>query len=105
MTQFIQINGVPAPITRQGTIHNVASSNVFARITNPISKDVQAVVIAPDQDCYYRVGNANVEVTGAADGSVIFAGSYYFALVKPGEYIAIIRKEVDGLVNITECAP
>ncbi len=105
MTQFIQINGVPAPITRQGVIHNVAAAVGSARTTNPISQKVKACIIAPDQDCYMRVGGADVIVTGATDGSIVFAGSYYFALVDPGQHIAFIRKDVDGLVNITECAP
>ena len=105
MTQFIQINGVPAPITRQGVIHNVTAIVTTGRTTNPISNNVKAVVIAPDQDCYYKVGDKNVAVFGPSDGSIIFAGSYYFAIVNPGEYLAFIRKDEDGLVNITECAP
>ena len=105
MTAFIQINGVPAPITEQGTIHNVSSAVASARTTVPISNNVKAVIIAPDQDCYYKRGDANVTVSGPSDGSVVWAGSYYFAIVKPGDYIAFIRKDADGLVNITECAP
>ena len=105
MTAFIQINGVPAPITKQGVIHNVASGITYSRTINPISQKVKAVIIAPDQDIYVKIGDKNVTVAGAVDGSVVFAGSYYFAIVNPGQHIACIRKDEDGLVNITECAP
>lgn len=104
MTQFIQVNGVPAPITKQGVVRNVPLSIVSARTATPVSDNVKAVVIAPDQDCWFLLGDKDVSVSPTT-GSKIFAGSYYFALVSPGDYVAFVRTDTDGSVNITECAP
>ena len=94
-------SGDALPVTGQALVRNVAASGTAARTTAGISKNVDAVLMVADEDTWFLKGDGTVVVT-ATTGTKLIAKSYFYLLVKPGDFISFLQVDTAGNVNITE---
>ena len=88
---------VPFPL---GVSQTVAVGSSSARTTNAVGAETRRAMIYSSTDAYYNFGDSTV--TAATSHTFIPAGSEHFVQIRPGQYVAFIRKTADGEGEVSE---
>jgi hypothetical protein len=84
---------------RYGVTQNVAYTATSAAITNPFGVQTRRVRLVADSACFVRIGDG-AQIATTSD--VFLPANWVdYAVVTPGQQLAVIRAPTDGLVTAT----